>query len=250
MEDQQLLRYSRQIMLPYFDVEGQEKLQQSTILIMGMGGLGSPVAMYLAAAGVGHLILCDFDRVELSNLQRQIIHSEKDIDKLKITSAKETIQSLNSEVKVTIVEQKLNTTEMDSFVKQADLVIEGTDNFTSRFLTNQACVNNQTPFISGAVIRMEGQLAAFSNDENSPCLQCLFPAMPEVEQTCSENGVLSPVVGMIGSIQATEAIKILAGIDGVLFGQLLIIDAQTMDFRKIKFKKDVKCPACGHSDNG
>jgi len=246
MNDDALLRYSRQIMLPYFGIEGQTSLLDSTALLMGIGGLGSPMAMYLAAAGVGHLILCDFDRVEFSNLQRQIIHNQHNLGQLKTASATESITALNTDVKVTQVTHKLGEAELTEYVQQADIVLEGTDNFDSRFLTNKVCVAQKTPFISGAASRMEGQILSFQNDPGSPCLQCVFPDHPDAPLTCSENGILAPVAGIIGSIQATEAIKLLA-MSEPLAAKILLIDAHTMAFRSMQLKKDPQCPICQFS---
>ena len=245
MNDDQLLRYSRQIMLPQVDATGQQKLLDSSVLIVGMGGLGSPIAMYLAAAGVGHLILADYDQVELSNLQRQIIHSTDDIGKDKVDSAFETLQKLNPEVTITRFKQKLSAQNLHDLVPQVDLVIDGCDNFATRFAVNRACVEHHKPLVSGAAIRFEGQIAVFpNNDENLPCYQCLYKDEGEEELTCSENGVLAPVVGLVGSIQATEAIKVLLGLGESLQGKLMLIDCLTMDVRTLKLKKDPDCQVC------
>lgn len=245
MNDDQLLRYSRQIMLPQIDVTGQQKLLDSTTLIIGMGGLGSPVALYLAAAGVGHLMLVDFDEVELSNLQRQILHTSKDIGKPKVNSASETLSDINPEIKITPINKKLDKAELKKYAEQADVVIDGTDNFATRFMVNEACVKTQTPLISGAAIRMEGQLSVFMNDGTGACYRCLYREDGEEELRCSENGVLAPVVGVIGSLQAVEAIKVLTGIGETLSDRLLIMDALHMDMRILKLKKDPACPVCG-----
>ncbi|MCK4866269.1 MAG: molybdopterin-synthase adenylyltransferase MoeB [Gammaproteobacteria bacterium] len=244
MNDDQLLRYSRQIMLPKIDVQGQEKLLASRVLIIGMGGLGSPVAMYLAAAGIGHLILVDDDIVELSNLQRQIIHSTSDIGLSKVESAKETIQNLNPEIKITTFAKRLNENELAEEVAAADIVIDGTDNFSSRFDLNAQCVKSNTPLVSGAAIRMEGQISVFNKTPSSPCYRCLYKDEGELDTSCSNNGVLSPVVGIIGSIQATEAIKVLLDIGETLDGKLLVLDALFMEWRTLKLKKDTACPTC------
>ena len=248
MNDKQLLRYSRQIMLPQLDAAGQQKLLDSTALIMGMGGLGSPVALYLAAAGVGHLILVDFDDVEISNLQRQILHSTNDIGKSKVESARLTLADLNPEVKVTAINKKLDIEGLVNYCHQADIVIDGTDNFDTRFMVNKACVKTATPLVSGAAIRMEGQLSVFMNDGTGPCYRCLYREEGEEDLRCSENGVLAPIVGVIGSMQAVEAIKILAGIGETLSGRLLVMDALHMEMRTLKLKKDPGCPVCGNSN--
>ena len=246
MNDQQLLRYSRQIMLPQVDVAGQKKLLDSTVLVMGLGGLGSPVAMYLAAAGVGHLILADFDTVELSNLQRQIIHREASIGEYKVDSAKQMISELNSDVKVSVLSEKLTKASLLSRLAEVACVVDGTDNFATRFAINECCVQSKTPLVSGAAIRFEGQVSVFLNNGNSPCYQCLYPDTgEELEQACSENGVLSPVVGIIGSVQATETIKVLLKLGATLESRLLLLDALTMEWRTVKLSQDSKCPICG-----
>ena len=245
MNDEQLLRYSRQIMLPQVDAVGQQKLLDSTILIVGMGGLGSPIAMYLAAAGVGHLIIADFDDVELSNLQRQIIHTTSDIGKAKADSALETLQQINPEITVTRFKQQLNDGNLQELVPQVDVVVDGCDNFATRFAVNHACVEHQKPLVSGAAIRFEGQVSVFPNNgKDLPCYQCLYKDEGEEEQTCSENGVLAPLVGMIGSIQAIEAIKVLLNIGEPLVGKLMLIDALSMEIRTLKLKKDPACSVC------
>jgi adenylyltransferase/sulfurtransferase len=247
MNDEQLLRYSRQIMLPQVDIAGQEKLQASTVLIIGMGGLGSPVAMYLAAAGVGHLILVDHDKVDLSNLQRQIVHGQDDIGRLKITSAANTLMQLNPELRITSLDHKLSDDELRETTRNVDLVVDATDNFETRFAINRVCVETETPLISGAAIRMEGQVSVFLNRPGSPCYRCLYREDGELDTSCSENGVLAPVVGIIGSIQATEAIKVLLNIGSTLDGKLLLLDALHMEWRTMTLKQDSECPVCGMS---
>ena len=244
MDDNQLLRYSRHIMLPQFDVAGQEKLLASTALIVGMGGLGSPVGMYLAAAGVGHLILVDFDNVELSNLQRQILHQTADIGRPKVESARDALQRLNPDIQITIINQQLEGSELQDWIAKAEVVLDGSDNFATRFAINDACVATGTPLVSGAAIRMEGQVSVFMNDGTGPCYRCLYKDEGELDMSCSENGVLAPVVGIIGSIQATEAIKVLTSVGETLHGKLLLLDAQQMEWRSLKLKKDPACPVC------
>jgi molybdopterin-synthase adenylyltransferase len=246
MNDDQLLRYSRQIMLPYVGIEGQYKLHNARVLIIGMGGLGSPIAMYLAAAGVGHLVICDFDEVDLSNLQRQIIHSNQDrIGINKAVSAKETLTQLNPEIKVTALIHKLDQKSLTEEVQKADVVIDGTDNFDSRFLLNHICVNERTPLVSGAAIRMEGQVIVFANQGEGPCYRCLYKDdANDTATTCSENGILAPVVGIIGSVQAVEAMKIIMTIGKPLISRLLLLDAYTMEWRSLKLPADPKCPVC------
>ncbi len=244
MNDEQLLRYSRQIMLPNVDVAGQEKLLNASVLLIGLGGLGAPVSMYLAAAGVGHLILVDFDTVELSNLQRQIVHSTADIGRAKVESARDNLLRLNPEIKITCINKKLNAHELLEQVQPVDVVVEGSDNFATRFAVNEACVNTHTPLVSGAAIRMEGQVSVYLNDGNGPCYHCLYKDEGELDARCSNNGVLAPVVGIIGSIQATEVIKVITGVGKVLDGRLLLLDAMSMDWRSLKLKKDPACPVC------
>ena len=245
MNDDQLLRYSRQIMLPQIDAVGQQKLLDSTALIVGMGGLGSPIAMYLAAAGVGHLILADFDNVDLTNLQRQIIHGTGDVGKAKVDSAYETLQQLNPEVTITRFKQQLDDQNLNDLVPQVDIVIDGCDNFETRFAVNRTCVKHRKPLVSGAAIRFEGQISVFPNNSNElPCYRCLYQDEGEENQTCSENGVLAPIVGLVGSIQSIEAIKTLLQIGESLAGKLMMIDGLTMDIRTVKLKKDPTCPVC------
>lgn len=248
MNDEQLLRYSRQIMLPQLDVNGQNRLLQSHALIIGLGGLGSPVAMYLAAAGVGRLTLVDFDAVDLSNLQRQIAHRQQDIGRAKVESAADCVRGLNPDVSITAINTKLSGEDLHQAVRQADVVIDASDNFATRFALNTACVQEQTPLVSGAAIRLEGQVSVFLNNrelDDQPCYHCLYADIGEEETRCSETGVLAPVVGIIGSIQATEAIKLLAGMGTTLAGRLLILDAATMQFREMRLRRDPNCPTCG-----
>ncbi len=244
MNDQELLRYSRQIMLPQVDIEGQQKLIDSTALIIGMGGLGSPSALYLAAAGVGHLIIADFDQVELSNLQRQIIHHTDDIGKDKVDSAKEKLLAINPNIQVDVVKQ-LSDDNLGSLINQADVILDGTDNFKSRFAINKASVENKKPLVSAAVIRFEGQLCVFKGYESDqPCYQCLYSEEGSGRENCVENGVLAPVAGLLGSLQALQAIKVILSLGEQLNGELMLIDALDLSFRKVKIGKDSKCPIC------
>ncbi len=245
MDDEQLLRYSRQIMLPSIGIEGQERLRDARALIIGMGGLGSPVAMYLAAAGVGTLVLVDFDRVDLTNLQRQIVHTTDRIGQPKVDSARETLLALNPETRILTIDQALEGDALSQQVALADVVIEGSDNFATRFAVNAACRANRTPLVSGAAIRMEGQVSVFSGQPGSPCYHCLYPGEGQLDETCSANGVLAPVVGVIGSIQAIEAIKLLTDAGEPLVGRLLLFDALQMEWRSVKLKPDPACPVCG-----
>jgi len=247
MNDEQLLRYSRQIMLPSIDVEGQSKLLSSSVLIIGMGGLGSPVAMYLASAGVGKLVLCDDDKVDLSNLQRQIAHHTADIGMAKTQSAKNTLLALNPEITVETIEKRLNRNELREHINACDVVVDASDNFESRFLLNEVCVELRKPLVSGAAIRMEGQITVFCNQSpQDPCYRCLYRNEADLVETCSESGVLSPIVGLVGSIQALETLKLLTNVGKLLNGRLLIVDGATMEFREIRLKKDPNCPVCSH----
>ena len=246
MNDQELLRYSKQIMLPQIDIEGQQKINDSTILIIGMGGLGSPTALYLAAAGVGHIIIADFDQVELSNLQRQIIHSTSDIGDDKVNSAKTKLLDLNPNITVTVANEIMHSDNLASLIKDVDIVLDGTDNFESRFEINKACVECHKPLISAAVIRFEGQISVFKGYEvDQPCYQCLYSEEGNGRESCVENGVLAPVVGLVGTIQALQSIKLLLGLGEQLCGELLLIDGLDLSFRKGKIAKDPECPICG-----
>jgi len=245
MNDDQLLRYSRQIMLPQVDLAGQEKLLASRALIIGAGGLGSPAAMYLAAAGVGQLAIADFDVVDLSNLQRQLLHHSNDIGREKTASARETLLSINPDIQVTAIPRALQGDELDEQVKLAGVVLDCSDNFATRFTVNMACVGQRTPLVSGAAIRLEGQLAVFdSRKENSPCYNCLYKEGENEEQTCAETGVLSPLVGIIGSMQALEAIKVILSLGNVLCGRLVIFDALQHEWRTLTLPQDPTCPVC------
>ncbi|WP_262964451.1 HesA/MoeB/ThiF family protein [Methylobacter psychrophilus] len=246
MNDNQLLRYSRQIMLPQVDIEGQQKLLAAKVLIIGAGGLGSPAAIYLAAAGIGSITIYDDDEVELSNLQRQIAHHTLDIGTDKVISTRETLNKLNPDVNVKAVKQRLSGEQLDREVKAADVVLDCSDNFSTRFAINKACVNYQTPLVSGAAIRFEGQVSVFTpGKNNSPCYNCLYSSEGEELQNCSTNGVIAPVTGIIGSIQALEAMKLIIAIGETLTGRLLILDGLTMEWNTLKLKKNSNCPTCG-----
>jgi len=246
MNDHELLRYSKQIMLPQIDIEGQQKINDSTILIIGMGGLGSPTALYLAAAGVGHIIIADFDQVELSNLQRQIIHSTSDIGDDKVNSAKTKLLELNPNITVTVANEIMHSDNLASLIKDVDIVLDGTDNFESRFEINKACVECHKPLISAAVIRFEGQISVFKGYEvGQPCYQCLYSEQGDGRESCVENGVLAPVAGLVGTIQALQAIKVLLDLGEQLCGELLLIDGLDLSFRKVKIAKDSECSICG-----
>jgi adenylyltransferase/sulfurtransferase len=244
MNDQDLLRYSRQIMLPQIGSEGQESLLDSTMLLIGMGGLGSPSAMYLAATGVGHLIIADFDQVELSNLQRQIVHHTDDIGKDKVDSAKEKMVAINPNIKITTIKD-LNENNLNSWINKADVVLDGTDNFDTRFKVNKACVEEKTPLVSAAVIRFEGQLSVFKGyEKHQPCYQCLYSVEGNSDENCVENGILAPVAGVMGSLQALQAIKVVLNLGEQLVGKLMMIDALDLTFRSVKINKDSACKIC------
>lgn len=248
MDDEQLLRYSRQIMLPEIDAEGQLRLAEATVLIIGLGGLGSAASIYLTAAGVGHLILVDFDKVDLSNLQRQIVHTTGDIGRLKVESAKDHLQSLNPGVKLTLYDHALDEDELFEQVKLADVVIDASDNFKTRFAINAVCVKTKTPLVSGAAIRFEAQLSVFDvNKTDSPCYRCLYGEESAIDETCTANGVMAPLLGIVGSIQASEAMKLIMAIGQPLIGKLLILDVMSMEWHTAKLPKDPSCPVCGHT---
>jgi len=244
MTDDQLLRYSRQILLPTFGVEGQQRLLDARVLVVGLGGLGSPVAMYLAAAGVGSLILADFDAVDLSNLQRQLLHTSDRIGMTKVDSAVRTLTAINPEVHLDAIKGSLTQANLAQVVAGVDLVVDACDNFATRFAVNAACCAARIPLVSGAAIRTEGQVTVFSGQAGGPCYQCLYPRDGGIDETCSANGVLAPIVGIIGSIQATEAIKVLAGLGEPLYGRLLLLDALAMEVRTIRLRADPACPIC------
>jgi len=244
-EDELLMRYKRHLMLPQMDMAGQEKLFAASVLVIGAGGLGSPVLLYLAAAGVGHLNIYDPDLVEVSNLQRQILHDGSKLGRPKSESAQEHLAAINPDVTVTASTERLQADELLAQVASADLVIDCSDNFSTRFEVNRACVAHARPLVSGAVIRMEGQVSVFKGHlADAPCYRCLYQEDEYNDETCTSSGVLGPVVGIIGSIQATEAIKLLTGIGDDLCGRLLLLDAAAMRFNEIRLKKDPGCPVC------
>lgn len=246
MNDEQLQRYSRQIMLPEFDYQGQQSLLSARVLIIGLGGLGSPVALYLAAAGVGTLVLADDDVVDPSNLQRQIIHGEADVGQSKVASAAHSITALNSDVLVKVLQQRLNGDALSEEVKKADIVLDCCDNLSTRLAVNKACLQHQTPLVSGAAIRMEGQVTVVDpRQPNTPCYHCLMQFTGEQEQSCASSGVMAPLVGIIGATQAMEAIKVVSKFGQPLVGKLLLLDAKTMQWQTFALLKDASCPSCG-----
>lgn len=246
MNDNQLLRYSRHILLPQISYEGQEKLSLSHVLIVGAGGLGSPVALYLAAGGVGTLTICDFDEVDLTNLQRQIIHTTQSVGINKALSAQQALYEINPEVTVHTVRERSTEDAFAQLIANVDVVIDCTDNFKTRYTLNRLCVKLGKPLVSGAAIGFEGQVTVFDmRHADSPCYHCLFPDMEgEEAMRCAENGVFAPLVGMIGTAQAAEAMKLLMGIGTSLQGRLLLLDVLGMEWRTLRLAKDPACPVC------
>lgn len=246
--DEQIERYSRHIILPEVGGIGQRKMLDAKVLIIGAGGLGSPSAYYLAAAGIGHMGIVDFDRVDLSNLQRQIIHSSERVGMLKTESAKKTIQALNPDVDVTLYNERLTSQNIMRLFKDYDYILDGTDNFSTRYLINDACVMSGKTNIHGSIFRFEGQATIFK-PKTGPCYRCLYPEPPPpgLVPNCQEGGVLGVLAGIIGNIQAVETLKMILGIGKPLVGTLLIYDALNTEFRKLKLKRDANCPVC--SDN-
>jgi len=245
LTDEQLLRYNRQILLNDFDVSGQERLLASRVLVVGLGGIGCPAALYLAAAGVGELILADGDVVELSNLQRQIAHTESDIGINKAVSAAAKITALNPDISLRVIEDYLSAENLPAALENVDLVLDATDSYPIRFALNLACIAARVPLVSGAAVRSEGQVAVFDPARGGPCYRCLYSETDDDSAlSCSESGVLAPVVGVIGSMQAMEAIKLLAGYGDPLRAKLLLIDLRTMDVHKLQLAAKDDCPAC------
>lgn len=247
MNDQQLLRYSRHILLPEIDISGQEKLAQSSALILGAGGLGSPAAIYLAASGIGKLYICDHDTVDLTNLQRQILHNTSSIGKLKTASAVHTLHQINPEVNVISLAQRATKEMLNEILENVDAVIDASDNFQTRHLLNQACLHHQKPLISGAAIRFTGQVTTFDfRQSSSPCYHCLFPDSGDSDDpNCATMGVFSPLTGIIGCIQAAETIKIILDLGESLSGRILLLNGLTMHWHSANLHKDPLCPTCG-----
>ncbi len=239
-------RYSRHVLLPQIGAAGQRRLLDASALVVGLGGLGSPAAMYLASAGVGRLVLLDFDVVERSNLQRQIVHFTTDIGREKVDSARDKLEALNPDVDIETVSRLLDDDDLHEAIAHADVVVDGSDNFETRFAVNAGCVRNRTPLVSGAVLRWDGQVIAFDpRGPESPCYRCLYLEGEEEGETCAEVGVFAPLLGIIGSVQAAEAIKILAGVESHLVGRLLILDGLRMEWRSVRVRRDSSCPVCG-----
>jgi molybdopterin/thiamine biosynthesis adenylyltransferase len=246
MTDEQLLRYSRHILLPEIGVEGQQKLLAASALVIGAGGLGSPAALYLAAAGVGTIVLADGDDVDLTNLQRQILHATGSVGQAKVDSGREGLARINPEVKVVPVRRRLADDALGDLVASSSVVLDCSDNFATRHAVNRACVRHRKPLVSGAAVRFDGQVSVFDlRDELSPCYHCLFPEDGELEEMrCSIMGVFAPLTGIIGTVQAAEALKLLAGAGETLKGRLMVLDALAMQWRTIKLAKDPACPVC------
>ena len=245
MDQKQLDRYARQIRLPQIGEQGQQKILDSSALIVGMGGLGSPAAMYLAAAGIGNLVISDFDMVETSNLQRQIIHADRSIGENKVDSAQATIEALNPDCKVETVGYQLDGDELKSTIDSVDIVLDCTDNFPTRFEVNRYCVATKTPLVSGAAIRLEGQIMNYQPGVQGPCYQCLYTKVYENAETCEMEGILGPVVGVIGTMQALQSLLILTGQGEPLIGKLLLLDAASMEWQGVTLPRNPACPVCG-----
>jgi adenylyltransferase/sulfurtransferase len=246
MDDQQLLRYSRHILLAEFGVDGQERLRAAHALVIGAGGLGCPAALYLAASGVGTLTIVDSDHVDLTNLQRQILYRTESVGSAKVAAARATLSAINPEVKLVTLQKRLQADDMDELVTQASVVLDCSDNFATRHAVNRACVQHRKPLVSGAAIRFDAQLAVFDRRRpDAPCYACLFPEAGEVEEVqCSVMGVLAPMVGAVGALQAMEALKLVAGI-GEASGRLLLLDAKTSEWRSVRIRRDPACAVCG-----
>ncbi|MCH8621149.1 molybdopterin-synthase adenylyltransferase MoeB [Undibacterium sp. TS12] len=247
MNDQQLLRYSRHILLEQIGIEGQQKITEARALIIGAGGLGSPAALYLASAGVGHITLVDNDEVDLTNLQRQILHTTARIGQPKVSSGKQTLERINPDIRITALQERAQDGRLEELVSQASIVLDCCDNFATRQAVNAACVRYRVPLVSGAAISFDGQISVFdTRDTQSPCYACLFPPdQPFEEVLCSTMGVFSPLVGIIGSCQAAEALKVIMGIGAPLQGRLLLLDALQMEWTSIGISKNLQCLVCG-----
>ncbi|HEX8962859.1 MAG TPA: molybdopterin-synthase adenylyltransferase MoeB [Rhodocyclaceae bacterium] len=247
MNDEQLLRYSRHILLPEIGVEGQERILAARVLVIGAGGLGSPAAYYLASAGVGTLVLADGDTVDLTNLQRQILHTTETVGWPKAESGARTLRHINPECRVVALKERLAGDALDAEVAKADVVLDCCDNFTTRHAVNRACVKHRVPLVSGAAIRFDGQIAVFDKrKDDAPCYHCLFPESQDVEEMrCAVMGVFAPLTGIVGTTQAAEALKVLIGCGETLAGRLLLLDGLAMEWRRITVPRDPRCAVCG-----
>jgi adenylyltransferase/sulfurtransferase len=246
MDDSQLLRYSRHILLPEIGIEGQRSFLDARALVLGAGGLGSPAAMFLAASGVGTITLCDDDQVDLTNLQRQLAHRTASVGTAKVESARQTLNAINPEVCVMVVQERADEPRLAALVAEADVVLDCSDNFPTRYALNRVCAVAKKPLVSGAATRFDGQVGVFDfRKPDSPCYNCLFPEDSEAEETrCAVMGVFAPLVGIVGSMQAAEALKLLAGIGTTLHGRVLTLDALTMQPRVMKLARDPQCSVC------
>ncbi|MGI2882347.1 molybdopterin-synthase adenylyltransferase MoeB [Vibrio furnissii] len=245
LSDSEMLRYNRQIILKQFDFDGQEALKQSAVLILGAGGLGCASSQYLATAGVGQITLIDNDTVELSNLQRQVLHHDANIGQLKVVSAAQSLKELNPHITIETVAKRLSDDELEALIEQHTLVLDASDNVDTRNQLNRLCFKTKTPLVSGAAIRMEGQVSVFTyQSEDEPCYQCLSALFGNAALSCVEAGVMAPVVGIIGAVQAMEAIKVLANYGAPIRGKILMLDAMSMSWREMKLMKLPTCPVC------
>ena len=247
MTDDQLLRYSRHILLDEVGIDGQECISNAHALVIGAGGLGSPVALYLGSAGVGHITLVDHDTVDLTNLQRQIAHTTERIGQPKVDSARQALAAVNPHVRVAALQQRADAALLEQLVPQADVVLDCSDNFLTRQAVNAACVRHHKPLVSGAAIRFDGQISVYdSRDGDSPCYACVFPPDADVEETrCATMGVFAPLVGIIGTLQAAEALKLLCGVGISLAGRLLMLDGRAMEWTEVRLPRHAGCPVCG-----
>ncbi len=248
MNDHQLLRYSRHILLDDIDIDGQQKISAAHVLIIGAGGLGSPAALYLASAGTGTITLADHDTVDLTNLQRQILHTTERIGQPKVASARHALCAINPDINIIALDERLAEARLDALVRSATVVLDCTDNFATRHAINRACVAHKVPLVSGAAIRFDGQISVFdARDPASPCYACLFPPQQTLDDiNCATMGVFAPLVGIIGSMQAAEALKLIVGIGTSLAGRLQMLDARTMEWTTITLRRDAACSVCGH----
>ncbi|PKO89090.1 MAG: molybdopterin biosynthesis protein MoeB [Betaproteobacteria bacterium HGW-Betaproteobacteria-12] len=252
MTDEQLLRYSRHILLDALGIEGQARILATHALIIGAGGLGSPAALYLASAGVGKITLVDDDNVDFTNLQRQILHTQARVGMAKAESGRQALSAINPEIAIIPLQQRLSGTALDALVATADIVLDCSDNFATRHAINRACVHHRKPLVSGAAIRFDGQISVYDlRRDEAPCYHCLFPEGEDVEEVrCAVMGVFAPLTGIIGTMQAAESLKLAAGIGESLSGRLLLLDSLEMEWRSVRFKKDPACAVCGPTPAG
>jgi len=249
MDDSQLLRYSRHILLPEIGIEGQQSFLDAHVLILGAGGLGSPAAMFLAASGVGTLTLCDDDQVDLTNLQRQLAHRTASIGVAKVESARQTLNAINPEVSINTVQERADEARLTTLAAEADIVLDCSDNFPTRYALNRVCAATNKPLVSGAATRFDGQVSVFDfRRPDSPCYNCLYPEDSEAEETrCAVMGVFAPLVGVVGALQAAEALKLVAGVGPSLAGRLLMLDGRGMEWSSLRTARNPACPVCGQA---